>query len=203
VTKIVPMNSCHANQIALMHLSYLRTRFYGRLGRELLKMYYVSLSDKYGGCGFTAINGTSILGYVCGVWDTVKIKRHFIQRFGLKAVAFTALQLVINPKTTTKLASRFTCNKICEVAVEAGYELRPIVVVPAARGTGLASILVNNLLADAAGRGYSHIHLITEKDNLAANTFYQKHGFELFSQVDRAGNLYNIYHQSTSGKNTQ
>lgn len=197
------MARCHASHVAILHISYLQTRFCGWPGRELLKMYYASLSYKHGGCGFTALKNDRVLGYVCGIWDAVQVKRHFIRRFGLKAAAFIAVQLMMKPKTATGFVSRFKAGGISDVADESGYELRPIVVAPDARGTGIAALLVNELMADAARRGYSYIYLITEKDNHPANAFYRKHGFELISGVAHAGSLYNQYRQSTSEKSTR
>lgn len=61
--------------------------------------------------------------------------------------------------------------------VTRGYELRPIVVAPSARGTRVASDLVAVLLADARRRGFQRVHLVTEVDNGAAHAFYRKVGF--------------------------
>jgi ribosomal protein S18 acetylase RimI-like enzyme len=107
------------------------------------------------------------------------------------------VQLLTNPQTAIGLISRFKGGSVYEVANEAGYELRPIVIIPHARGKGLAAELLEKLLADARRRGYPFIHLITETDNLSTNAFYRKQGFVLTSHTGHRGIGYKHYRRAT------
>lgn len=56
-------------------------------------------------------------------------------------------------------------------------ELQKMYCLPNARGTGLANRLMGNALKYAAGR-YERIYLETLQNMIAAQRFYEKHGFE-------------------------
>jgi ribosomal-protein-alanine N-acetyltransferase len=57
-------------------------------------------------------------------------------------------------------------------------ELENIVVSPAIRRRGIASQILNRLIAAARERHLEHIHLEVRESNLAARGLYQKLGFE-------------------------
>jgi GNAT superfamily N-acetyltransferase len=87
---------------------------------------------------------------------------------------------------------------LSSVQAKCGYELRPIVVVPTARGTGLAGALLKALITDARTRGYSLIHLYAEQDNIEANTFYLKSGFIQTGLIERNRVPYWRYERMTT-----
>lgn len=55
--------------------------------------------------------------------------------------------------------------------------LEDLVVAPAARGSGRGSVLLERAIAFARDRGCRRITLLTDRDNLAAQRFYARHGF--------------------------
>lgn len=56
--------------------------------------------------------------------------------------------------------------------------LEDLVVDPAARDAGLGSRLLREALALARAQGCRRVTLLTDGDNLAAQRFYQRHGFQ-------------------------
>jgi GNAT superfamily N-acetyltransferase len=56
--------------------------------------------------------------------------------------------------------------------------LEDMVVTGAARGTGIGSVLLRAAIAHARGAGCKRITLLTDGDNMAAQRFYARHGFE-------------------------
>lgn len=61
--------------------------------------------------------------------------------------------------------------------------LEDMVVFPEARGQGIGSQLLAAAIAYARQQGCQRITLLTDHDNLAAQTFYAKEGFALSSMV--------------------
>lgn len=108
-------------------------------------------------------------------------------------IVWGVFQIIRKPRLLSTFLARFGSSPAIETSKPRGYELRPIVVTPAARGTGIALELVSYLLADAGRRGFQSIFLLTEPDNGAANAFYQKAGFRLTKTVTRGGIIYNRY----------
>ena len=76
------------------------------------------------------------------------------------------------------------------------FELRPLVVHPAARGTGLASRLTERLMHDARSRGFERMHLFVEIDNQVAQAFYRKMRFAVTGNTQHDGNLMVRYERS-------
>jgi len=109
------------------------------------------------------------------------------------------LQAVAKPVLISDFLTRFQPPAKSSNQAINGYQLRPIVVVPASRGTGLASELVQTLLRDAARRGYSKIFLYTEAENIPANKFYTKFGFNFVNQESHSKQIYRRYEYKLAG----
>jgi GNAT superfamily N-acetyltransferase len=156
-------------------------------------LYYKALADGKGGCGFVALVENLVVGFVCGVWNMPYLRWHYLGRYGALMLPWVTLQFLTHPTLLKRLMTRLWIRRSSDVKSQPGYELRPIVVAPSARGSGLAGQLVASLLSDAAARGYESIYLITEQTNIRANAFYQKEKFELVDRFIVDGQPYNRY----------
>jgi ribosomal protein S18 acetylase RimI-like enzyme len=194
---VIPMNRSHTKQVALMHLNHLQTQFHGRAGRELLALYYRSLAEGDGACGYVAVLDNQVIGYVCGVWDAAQVKHQLMRRYGVQVAVWGLVQILTYPQLLLRMIRRSRSVGALAARDDLGYELRPMVVAPAERGNGLAAQLLKMLLVDAARRGYTFIHLVTEEDNGPANAFYRKNGFEFVSQMVVEGIGKNCYRRTT------
>jgi ribosomal protein S18 acetylase RimI-like enzyme len=188
--EILPMRAQHAGQVARLHMENLQTHFRGRAGRELLSLYYATMADELGGCGYIALFDNQVTGYVCGIWDASDLKRHLLRRFGARVLFWGIVQLVTYPSLLKDILLRVRTGGISAVPIELGYELRPIVVSTIKRGTGLANLLTTRLLEDASERGFSVVHLYTEEENSIARRFYLRVGFSEIGLVERLGRHY-------------
>jgi ribosomal-protein-alanine N-acetyltransferase len=77
-----------------------------------------------------------------------------------------------------------------------GYELRPIVVAPVVRRTGIGVQLIEMLLADAVQRGFDRVLLAVQAGNVAAAALYRRAGFRLTGKESRSGEAYLRYEYS-------
>lgn len=193
MTAIVPLAARHCHSLARLHLAHLSTEFKGEPGRRLLQAYYRAVAEGRGACGYVAEEDGRVMGYVCGVWDRSALRAVLLRQHRPELLAWGAAQVIIQPRLITSLTGRLRQPAHELELAEPGYELRPIVVAPAARGNGLAAELVRVLLADAARRGFQRMHLVTEVDNMAANALYRKMGFQPVGTLSRTGISYTRY----------
>jgi len=184
ICRLTP-ESC--NQVAHFHLLYLSTPFRGLAGRKLLSQYYQAICKGKGASGYIAIREGELLGYVCGVWDAHELQKILLQTRWLHLTWWGTLQMIGKPSLFVDFINRLRMRIPAEAKSDAtfdqdGYELRPLVVSPAMRGSGLALQLVERLREDARLHGYPSMYLYAELDNLAAERFYRKAGFRRKSE---------------------
>jgi ribosomal protein S18 acetylase RimI-like enzyme len=185
MAEIIPLELRHCWQAARLHMKYLPTQFSGLPGLGLLHAYYAAVSLGQGAAGFVAEEAPGLVGYICGVWDVPALRRTLWRRQGLWLAACGPAQVMLDPEMFLSLLKRIKGGDA--EAPEPGVELRPIVVHPAARGSGLAARLAESLLQEAARSGFERVHLYTEPENIAAQRFYRKMGFQLLGAVARSG----------------
>jgi GNAT superfamily N-acetyltransferase len=188
---IGPIQSHHSESIARLHMAYLHSNFYGIPGMRLLSIYYEAVSAGNGAFGYVAENEGNVVGYVCGVWEPDGIKSALFRTHWTKLLLWGTGQLICRPQIITSFVDRLKSRSNKSDLITQGYELRPIVITPDLRGSGVAATLVEALLTDARSRGYKSVRLFTETDNFRARAFYEKMGFQAEGNVKR-GNKYSI-----------
>lgn len=207
MSEILEMARQHCAQVATLHLTHLASPFGGRPGQELLMRYYDAVCDGRGAVGFVAASQDRVVGYICGVWDPVVVRRRVLRESLPGLMGWAALQVLQRPALLLDLWKRFAASSASqEISPGAGqqtggYELRPIVVAPNARGSGVAAKLVQALQKDASARGFSQIYLFTEMDNSIARRFYSRLGFVQTGEGLRSGVLYLRYELPIPGAN--
>jgi GNAT superfamily N-acetyltransferase len=177
MVRVIPLAHQHVAIVSAMHQTYLPTSLSGVTGRHLLCNYYEIVRQGQGACGFVAEDGSRPVGYVCGVWDSKALRRSLLQRRLLSLAWWGALHVIERPRLLQMFLMR-TRGISDGPADTEGYELRPIVVLPEARGSCAAQALVNRLIEHARTIGVGDMHLYTEVDNLRARRFYTKMGFQ-------------------------
>ena len=179
---INPLTPEICDQVARLHMLSLPTPFSGRAGWELLNRYYLALSTHQGGTGLVALEGGALTGFICGIWDARKVKSVLLRSHAGALAVWGVLQLLSKPALLVDFAHRFFAMHGPGIATmdDCGQlELRPIVVAPAARGTGLAMQLINRLVMEARERGFRSMCLYAEPDNLPAQRLYARAGFRV------------------------
>jgi ribosomal protein S18 acetylase RimI-like enzyme len=190
-SKLLPLAKRHSTAVAGLHQEALPTRFKGRPGRALLTAYYQTVAEGQGACGFVAEDdGGKVIGFICGVWEPILLKDRLIRTRWTALLFWGCAAAVIHPTIALETLGRFRRSADVCTDCPSGYELRPIVLSPAARGKGVASQLVMRLLEDAYSRGYSSIHLLVEPGNEAARALYSKCGFQKATDVQQGGRSY-------------
>ncbi len=175
------------DQVAQLHMLNLPTPFSGRAGRELLKQYYLTVCSGRGATGFAAVDGGNVVGFVCGVWDAPGLQSALLRSHWPDLVRWGFYQGLTKPSLGRELIGRFLASRNPDPVLEnhgAGMEmeLRPIVVSPRARGSGLGMRLIQQLVKEAIKKGFSRVCLYTEPDNVPAQRLYINAGFQEFGR---------------------
>jgi len=194
---INPLTPEVCDQVAHLHMLYLPTPFFGRAGCELLTRYYLAICTHQGANGFVAVNDGELAGFICGVWNASKVQSTVLRSYGVQMAWWGICQLLAKPALIGEFISRFLTVQRYAPIIETNdesnqLELRPVVVIPEARGTGLAQKLINRLIKDAQGRGFRTIYLYTEPFNIPAQRLYAKVGFQEigYRLLRNGGHLY-------------
>jgi ribosomal protein S18 acetylase RimI-like enzyme len=177
---IIPLAHQHLEKIARLHLEYLKSSFSGKPGIEILKLYYSILLEGIGGCCYVGEENDEVYGYVVGIWAPDKLRKQLILKKFLHLLFWIICQIYVKPSVIKIFYIRIRGGEKSEV-MHIYYELRPIVVDPIKRGTSLARNLVYRLVKDAKERNFSDIYLYVDPDNVVAQHFYRKMGFEAIS----------------------
>jgi ribosomal protein S18 acetylase RimI-like enzyme len=177
---ITPMTEADADDAAAAHIRFLSKRFDSKPGRSLLRLYYLSLIRSGGGAGFVARSEQQLSGFICGVWDPARIRHVLLSQYGPVGAGLGLAHLLLKPGGGTSLLRRLIGWTYGDPPGCPGqYELRPIVVVPEAQGSGVAHELVCVLVEDAIERGFDRIVAFTKASDERANRFYLKEGFAI------------------------
>ncbi len=180
-------------RVAELHMKNVRTRYSGYAGSQMLRIYYANLMQGLGGKCFVAENDGSVDGFVCGIWDSKAISTSLRRHMWASLCFWGVMQFVVSP-TSIIFNLRDLIRKESSLSQNrGGYEVRPIVVSPGARGSGVAGMLLNRLMDHAASIGYSKIFLYCETENPRAAAFYVKRGFREISRVARGGIDYIVF----------
>ncbi len=178
MNRIVPLTPKHSIAVAALHVQCLTTPFRGAPGRQLLSSYYQTVARGRGAVGYVAEEQDRILGYICGVWEAAELRKLLLTTRWPALAFWGVLGVLTRPQIMASFVRRLGRSPAGGVTQRTeGYELRPIVVAPPARGSGVASGLVQRLMLDACARGFQRMHLYVESNNEPAQAFYRKHGF--------------------------
>lgn len=163
--------------LAQLHLKHLRSNLRGYPAQRLLAMHYQCISANQGACGYIAEQNGIVVGYVCGVWDKRLLRSSLLRQFWHRVLLWGLAEVLVNPYAISKSLYSLLFRNKRALGPEWPFELRPIVVDQQARGTGAAKALVDALIMHAKADGFNTIDLMTETDNIGAQRFYEKVGF--------------------------
>lgn len=190
--EVRPLQVSDCRAVASAHVACLRTPFRSWGGVRLLQAHYEMLTRQQGGICFVALQDSQFAGFVCGIWDHHVINQ-LNYRKPLRLVLYSLEHALEHPAQVGHNLRSYLLRSSGAISYPEGYELRPIAVLPQFRGQGIADRLVEQLIQDAAGRGYDQIFLFTEFDNLPAIRFYTRFGFVPCETADKSARMFRYF----------
>lgn len=179
--KIVTLkNRNRVSEIVEVHMQSFTGFFLTFLGRGFLKQLYKGFIEYDGSGIITAINSEGeIVGFLAYSNDLSGFYKHLIKKYLFHFFLYASISFFKKPKHFFRL---FRALKYAGEAKrdEKYIELSSIGVLPEAEGSGIGSMLINELKKNTDFKKYSYIKLETDaSNNEKTNKFYQKNGFIL------------------------
>jgi len=197
-----PMTPAEVADVARLHREGIDSGFLSSLGVEFLKQLYAGIAATGSGFVFVAEasggrdvgGGGRVVGFVAGAEHVGRLYRGVLMRRGVMMLAPLARRL-LRPATLRRIAgSVFYPSRSRHAAVGVpDAELLSIAVAPEARGSGVAGVLVDALVAEFQRRGVRAFKLVVGSRLERARRFYQKYGFRPAGTIESHGDPSEVY----------
>jgi ribosomal protein S18 acetylase RimI-like enzyme len=181
----------HAKQVARLHIKGISRGFISSLGIDFVTALYEGIIQNGTSYGFITEDG-KVLGFVAFTKNLGKIYKSIVLKKGLRFAFILAGRMLSLRRIKKVFETFFYPGRIKKMGLPSA-ELLSIVVSPAARQMGLATQLVLKGFRECQNNKTDEVKVLVAADNKAANTLYQKCGFEFAAQIDSHGVLSNIY----------
>lgn len=190
-----PFSPEQVAQIAWLHRAGVRDGFLSSLGEPALRILYEHVATS-GQCGlFVAYGGddtTDPLGYICGALDTSALYREFVTRRWWVAWP-TLVSRLLSPRRIGRALETLRYARR-EDADLPSAEVINFVVVPAARGKGVATALFTHLMEWFEVRGCIAVKIVTGEHQGRAHGLYEKVGARLRGRTSiHRGRMSRVY----------
>jgi len=170
---IRPATLGDANSIANLHAAQIETGFLSTLGVGFLRLVYRALLQSAVGIVVVADSGGDVVGFVAGTSDTSAFYREFGARNFLRAF-WRIIPALLRPRTWQRLWETLSYGADDH---EVPAELLSMVVAPRARGRGVGSKLVTELLGLGVHKGVDTMRVVVGELNDPAIALYAQCGF--------------------------
>lgn len=164
--------------LARLHREAISTGFLPRLGGRFLTWIYRALIEWEEAVVLVADEGR-VVGFIAGVADTAGFYKHFLRRYGARAVLAAAPRLV-QPATLRRAWE--TLRYGSDRGVKA--ELLSTAVAPSARRKGIAGQLGRSFLDAMQDRPVPEVRVVLGTDNRAARALYESLGFGARREIE-------------------
>jgi len=187
-----PMAASHAKEIALIHIQGIGTGFISSLGPGFVTELYEAIAKDSNSFGFVAIEDGKALGFIALSTNLGKLYKYVALKKGFKFGLILARRMLSFRVFKKVIDNIFYPIKMKKLDLP-DAELLSIVVVPEARGKGIAKQLIEKHFEECKKRGINRVKALVRVENEAANKLYLKCGFELKKTIKSHGFLSNIY----------
>jgi glycosyltransferase involved in cell wall biosynthesis/ribosomal protein S18 acetylase RimI-like enzyme len=179
-------------EIAELHIKNIPTGFISSLGKDFVTTVYRAIEKDQQSFGFVAMQNDKLLGFISFSNDLRGLYKVAVLEMGPKfgrALFKKLFSFKVIKKIIGDVLYPFKANKL----KLPNAELLSIIVVPDARGKGIAGRLVEAGLNLCKMRGIDSVKVLVAAENEPANKLYQKYGFEFRTKIDSHGVLSNVY----------
>lgn len=172
-----------AGACAIIHQREIHTGFLSQLGIRFLKLLYTGMicSDRVL-CLVVEDENGQVVGFVSGSSHVGRFYKEFFVKRGLQAFLIL-LPKMVKPGTIKKILETTKYKSDGDLSQIPKAELLAIAVDRSVRGTGVACDLTEALFKGCRDMEIQEIKVVVGAQNIPANKFYKKMGFELRSYI--------------------
>jgi ribosomal protein S18 acetylase RimI-like enzyme len=191
-TEIRAMRPEEAAVVAHFHQVGIPTAFLSKLGAGFLTQLYLAIGRSKEGFVLVAVDRQEkVIGFVSGATRVSGLYRSVLLRRGW-LYAGILLKHLLSWRTLRHIFETLRYPaKVSTVYPDA--ELLSIVADPSARGSGVATALLDALTLEFRRRGCDKFRVLVRADLARANAYYVKHGFVLAGTLESHGVPSNVY----------
>lgn len=188
--RIRKANLHDAKACAKIHQQEIAIGFLSQLGIRFLELLYTAMvTSQHALCIVAEDEKGQVVGFVSGCFHISKFYKEFFVKHGLKAFWILLPQMVKPsvlrkvfetakyPSTATNTTKSIGGNNLPKA------ELLSIAVQPYVKGVGVSQRLASALFEECRRIGIQEIKVVVGVENIRANKFYEKVGFELHSNI--------------------
>jgi ribosomal protein S18 acetylase RimI-like enzyme len=177
---IRPATAADAASIASLHAASISVGFLVLLGERFLELLYRRVTRDQRSFVFVHDDPSSgVDGFVAVAEDTGRLYREFMVHDGIRAGLEAAPAVLRHPWKVIE-----TLRYGIDGAPTPGAEILATAVAASARGGGVGRALVAAAINEVERRGIEHAHVVTAKDNDAAQRAYFACGFRRHATVE-------------------
>lgn len=163
------------------------------LGKEFLTALYAELDRSEHGLAFVAVSEGRVVGIIAGSTDTRALFRDLVWKRGLRLALPVARRLLRKPALLWRVLQTLAYpNKLRAKTGDAEFLF--IGVSSEMRRQGIASRMLEVLIAACKERGATGLLSTVEASNPRANPFHVKWGFEIIGHLKLYGRPMNLYY---------
>lgn len=184
---ILPAAPADALALASLHAKAFPEFFITRLGPRFVVELYRGFIDRADAICLVAWENCTAVGVVAGPMRPEDFFGELLRSRGLRFALAAVPGLLRDPWNVGRrlLVAPFYRGE-APPCLDRAALVSTICVSPAARGSGIATALLEEFGATAAARGARHVYLTTDRDaNERANSFYLRAGFVFDCEVRR------------------
>ena len=179
-------------QIAEMHYNQIKTGFLNKLGLEFLELIYKYIDEYENSFIIYKIKNENVIGFISGTEDADNLYIGFKDKYFLKIIWIIFKRLCLKPSIVKGIFETMNYNKKTVLLPKA--ELISIAVDNDYKGKGIASDLMKDFFNEMDKRGIESVKVTVGADNIRANEYYRKWGFERILEIEvHKGIRSNVY----------
>lgn len=218
-----PLEPADVDAAVALHLDSLGDEFISGFGAEFLRRYYRAFSASPHGLVLVAIDGSGgqLAGFLLGNLDPAAHYRAVVRDAGVALGMAMLVHACRHPRVGWALArtrarryagglARMAWRRLGAALRPASPGVRPtgeatgevthVAVGTGFRRRGIGALLVDRAIETAASAGLARLELVTPADDLGAQAFYDRTGWQRDGTlVSRSGERFVAYHRDLRG----
>jgi len=181
---INPLDEFILNEVAKLHMEYIKSGFMSQLGERFLKCFYRTISISESSYLAVFINEKNeVCGFISGTVSLLNLKKDFIKNCKLTIVS-SFLKLFFTPMKILKFFESYKYASLEPIKITTNSELISIVVKQGCRNKGIAKALYKSLIHFFKEKKVKKFKILVGSNLKEAQKFYEKMGAEKIGEIE-------------------
>jgi ribosomal protein S18 acetylase RimI-like enzyme len=181
---INPLDEFILNEVAKLHMEYIKSGFMSQLGERFLKCFYRTISISESSYLAVFINEKNeVCGFISGTVSLLNLKKDFKKKCKLTIVS-SFLKLFFTPVKILNFFESYKYASLEPIKITTNSELISIVVKQDCRNKGIAKALYKSLIHFFKEKKVKKFKILVGSNLKEAQKFYEKMGAEKKGDIE-------------------